>query len=163
MIFIVFITNIPLQSLRNHAAQRLCQVQNDKVTFHYKARFDDPTGQSIYKQKMSANSLRDLKKRKVIVSNLSCSTSDYNLCRGNPTIRRNQKLLSTLYCRSLRFKFEKESTNLILIEETYLKDGISNIVGTGVFLWQVHFSQTYLTSYYNRWQSPYYIIKSKCR
>ena len=73
MIFTDYTASIPLQSICDHTAQRLCQVQNavlrmiencDLVLLHYKVGFDGPTSQSICKQKMSVDSLRDLKKEK---------------------------------------------------------------------------------------------------
>ena len=91
------------------------------VTFHYKVGFEASSGQSIYKQKMSIDSFPDLKKEESLFLTylvfLQCTTYvEENLT----VIWRNPKPSSTLSCQPLKFKFEKESTNLILIEEDAL-------------------------------------------
>ena len=95
MIFTDYTASIPLQSLCDHTAQRLSQVQNDVlciiekcdlILLHYKACFDGSTGQSICKEKMSVDSLRDLKKEKSLFFNLPCSTSNYNSVRETQTV-----------------------------------------------------------------------------
>ena len=138
MIFTDYTANKSLQSLCDHTAHRLCQVQNDFIcmmeqcdleTFHSKAGLIASTGQNIYKEKMSVDGLPDLEKKESSFLSYLVPLQITTYVGENLTvIWRNPKPSSTFYCRPLRFKFEKESTNLILIEEAALKDEMSNIV-----------------------------------
>ena len=72
-----------------------------------------PLPAKAYKQKISVDSLLDLKKGESFF--LTCLVT-YN-GESLTVILRNLKTSSTLYCRLLRLKLEKESTILINIEE----------------------------------------------
>ena len=128
-----------MQSLVDHTAQRLCQVQNEVIetvagdtticaALRHKAGFDGSTGQSVYKQTVSKDGIRIIQIEESLF--LTCIVPlDLSSFAGGKktTLWRNLKPSSTLYCRPLRFQFEKESKDIIISEEAQLKEEIRNL------------------------------------
>ena len=116
-----FLAKISMQSLVDHTAQRLCQVQNEVIetvavnttifaTLRHKAGFDGSTGQSINNQTVSKDCIRNIQVEESLF--LTCIVPlDLSSFAGGKetTLWQNLKPSSTLYCRPLRFQFEKES------------------------------------------------------
>jgi hypothetical protein len=136
-----FSANIPLLDLLHHTVSRLLLSQVDVIqTFsnishglnmHYKIGFDGSTCQSIYKQ--VAENERDLASEQSLFMTCIVPLQLYFFKDGKRQIVwQNPKPSSTLYCRPLRFVFQKENTDAIMTEFNTIQEEIKETPPTEV-------------------------------
>lgn len=127
---------VELQSLLDNTASCILELQKsviesitdssaDKLTLVGKWGFDGSTGHSEYKQKFFNNDLED---RSLFVT----SYVPIRLVSEakNKIIWKNPRPSSTRYCRPVRFQFKKETTEVSVKEEKYIKDKITMLKPT---------------------------------
>ncbi|MBY0580758.1 MAG: hypothetical protein K2P53_03655, partial [Rickettsiales bacterium] len=128
---------VPLQALLFHTASRICSAYSvvlnspvlkdcTKLFIIYKAGFDGATGQSVYKQLSDVSSELHTDESLFITClvplELYCFKDD-----KKQVVWRNPKPSSTNYCRPLRFKYRKESNEVILAEYESIMASIKEI------------------------------------
>jgi len=135
-----FKAEVVLQSLLDHTALRLCEVQMSvleasigisRLTLRYKWGFDGASGQNLYKQIANFEE-----------SNFSDEENLFITCvvplelagfgDKSTVVWRNPKPSSTQFCRPLRFQFKHESQEVIKEEEAYVQNQINHLQDTQV-------------------------------
>ena len=132
---------VPLQSLCNHTAERLCKYLDkviDQLNFeectnlmlHFKYGSDGSSSQSNYKQQFINENGHSIDDSSVYVSSmvpLQLVTVKKNGKLGK-ILWTNDKPSSPMYCRPISINFAKETTEYIIDEKVNLENQISNLV-----------------------------------
>lgn len=107
---------VPIQSLLNHTVTRLCEFKSQDITEHLSKAltdsllltstygFDGASGQALYKQRSDFSDFDDSAIFIASLVPLKLTTNS-----GNKVIWNNERPNSTLFCRPIRFVFEKEN------------------------------------------------------
>lgn len=131
---------VELQSLLNHTATRILELQSDVInevlddsvnglTLIGKWGFDGSSGQSEYKQTVQNNDLDDSHLFVTSYVPLQLVTKP-DEAHNTKIIWKNPRPSSTRYCRPIRFQFKKESVQVSIDEEKYFKEKIANLIPT---------------------------------
>lgn len=131
---------VELQSLLDHTASRILQSQKDvldrvpndsldKISLIGKWGFDGSTGHSEYKQCFSDPTLEDSSLFVTSYVPLQLVLKSDNE-ENSVVLWKNPRPSSTRYCRPIRLRYLKESTEVSVEEETYFKEKISNLQPT---------------------------------
>lgn len=134
--------SINLQALLDHTAQRICTLQKsvleanehlNRVILRHKIGFDGSTGQSLYKQISVDRENRNLSEEGSIF--LTCLVPLQLTGYKDTTklyIWSNPRPSSTMYCRPVRFRFIKETTEISIAEEAYINHIQQHLVPTRI-------------------------------
>ena len=132
---------INFQALVDHTVLRLLEVQRDvinsfvfdRLILRSKVGFDGSTGQSIYTQVIDELENRSFVQEASLF--LTCfvplELTGFSGKVGK-IVWRNPHPSSTLYCRIVRFRFVKETTDIMNAEHQFLENAIGNLFTTPV-------------------------------
>ena len=133
---------VTLQDLLDHTTRRILEVASfseadfeiEQFKLICKVGFDGTTGQSVYKQIRSDNQERNVvfESCLFVTCMLPLKLSGKTEANEEIILWKNNKPSSPLFCRPIRFKFIKETTEVLVQEEQYLKDAIQKLGPTQV-------------------------------
>ncbi|XP_065679128.1 uncharacterized protein LOC136093881 [Hydra vulgaris] len=130
---------IPLQSLLQHTSQRLCDSQIEvltadslkifkKLTLRSKIGFDGATGLSVYKQSSTDEAGRSLANEVSLFITCLVPLDLYFFTDAKrQLVWRNHKPSSPIFCRPVRFKYIKETKEVVLEEFESIKNDIKTL------------------------------------
>ena len=132
---------INFQALVDHTVLRLLEVQNDVVNsfvfdrliLRSKISFDGSTGQGIYTQVTDELENRSFVQEASLF--LTCFVPPELTGFSGQVAKivwRNPHPSSTLYCRTVWFRFVKETTDVMIAEHQFLENAIGNLTTTPV-------------------------------
>ena len=133
---------VTLQDLLDHTTRRIFEVslnEADDIEIQQfnlicKVGFDGTTGQSVYKQIRSDDQERDVMFESCLFVTCMVPLQLSGKTEANEEIIfwKNNKPSSPFFCRPVRFRFIKETSEVLVEEERYLKDAIHNLRPTQV-------------------------------
>ena len=141
ILYVIYSAGINFQALVDHTVLRLLEVQHDvinsfvfdRLILRSKVSFDGSTGQSIYTQVTDELENRSLVQEASLF--LTCfvplELTGFSGQVGK-IVWRNPHPSSTLYCRIVRFRFVKETTDIMNAEDQFLENAIGNLTTTPV-------------------------------
>lgn len=125
---------VTLQDLLDHTTRRIFELvgvspEINEFRLICKVGFDGTTGLSIYKQIRSDNQERNVVSESCLFVTCMVPLQLRGKTEANEEIIvwKNNKPSSPFYCRPIRFKFIKETSEVLVEEEKYLKEAICNL------------------------------------
>jgi hypothetical protein len=129
---------VPLQNLVDHTTLRLCFSLNlresnlpsniSRMSLRWKWGFDGATGQSLYKQLTGSKRNLAAEESLFVTSCVPLQLVGFtDLQEKEKVLWTNPRPSSTMYCRPIKFRFEKETRQVIRNEEQNVQRDIDNL------------------------------------